>query len=248
MPAPPAPRRAEVEQVVDDARQPVALAHHALGELLVTSDSSVAAIVSASTASAPIGVLQLVTHVGDEVAAHALDPARLGDVADERDRTADDPVATERERAQLQHLPRRAVELELALRGSARAAPGRAARRPRPRRDFAVARAAEAARGALRTTSWPSRSTTTIASVAASSAAVSRSRSTRRLSASDSRPAITSSSCTSGAGSDRRRAASTNAPTRARAACALTSTTTSSTSAQIEQRERRGRHPNRPVM
>ena len=59
--------------------------------------------------------LQLVTHVGDEVAPHALDPARLGDVARERDRADDLAVAAQRERAQLQHLAGRAVELELAL-------------------------------------------------------------------------------------------------------------------------------------
>ena len=61
--------------------------------------------------------LQLVTHVGDEVAAHTLDAPRLGDVAGERDRADHFAVAAERERAELEHLARRTVELELALRG-----------------------------------------------------------------------------------------------------------------------------------
>ena len=63
--------------------------------------------------------LQLVTHVGDEVAAHALDAPRLGDVAGERDRADDLAVAAQRERPELEHLARRTVELQLALRRDA---------------------------------------------------------------------------------------------------------------------------------
>ena len=59
--------------------------------------------------------LQLVTHVGDEVAPDALDAPRLRDVAGERDRADDLAVAPQRERAQLQHLTGRSVELELAF-------------------------------------------------------------------------------------------------------------------------------------
>ena len=60
------------------------------------------------------------THVRDEVAADTLDPARLRDVARERDRADDLAVAAQRERAQLQHLAGRAVELKLPFRAVSR--------------------------------------------------------------------------------------------------------------------------------
>ena len=59
--------------------------------------------------------LQLVAHVRDEVAAHTLDAPRFGYVTCERDRADHFAVAAQRERTELQHLARRAVELELAL-------------------------------------------------------------------------------------------------------------------------------------
>ncbi len=51
--------------------------------------------------------------VGDEVAAHALDPPGLGDIPGKCNRADDLAVAAQRERAQLQHLPRRAVQRQL---------------------------------------------------------------------------------------------------------------------------------------
>ena len=56
------------------------------------------------------------THVGDEVAPHALDAPSLRHVAGERHRADHLAVASERERTELEHLTRRSVELELALR------------------------------------------------------------------------------------------------------------------------------------
>ena len=62
--------------------------------------------------------LELVAHVGHEVAAHALDPPRLGDVTDEHDRADHDRPGEQRLRAEAQHLARRPEELQLALRGA----------------------------------------------------------------------------------------------------------------------------------
>ena len=59
--------------------------------------------------------LELVAHVGDEVAAHALDPVHLGDVVDERGRAERPLGVAERHRRQVQHRARRAEELQLAL-------------------------------------------------------------------------------------------------------------------------------------
>ncbi len=53
---------------------------------------------------------QLVTDVGDEVAAHALDPPGLGDIPGKCHRADDLAVAAQRERAQLQHLTGRTVQ------------------------------------------------------------------------------------------------------------------------------------------
>ena len=108
--------RAEVEQVVHHLRQAIGLSHHAIGQL--PHDSG---IVGRRHRLREEGQradrrLQLVAHVGNEVAAHTLYTARLGNVTRECDRADDFGVAAERERAQLQDLARRAVELELAFR------------------------------------------------------------------------------------------------------------------------------------
>ena len=107
--------RAEVEQVVDDAREPVGLAHDPVGEPLHDRDVVGRGHGLGEQAERADRRLQLVAHVRDEVAPHALDAPRLGDVARERDRADDLAVAAQRERAQLQHLAGRPVELELAF-------------------------------------------------------------------------------------------------------------------------------------
>ena len=58
--------------------------------------------------------LELVTHVGHEVAAHGLDPPRLGDVTHQADRPDAPAVHREWSRRHPEHLRRRAEELELA--------------------------------------------------------------------------------------------------------------------------------------
>src|SRR5205823_7395712 len=63
--------------------------------------------------------LELVTHVGDEVAAHALDAPGLRYVARKCNGADDLAIAPERERTELEHLTRRSVELQLALRRDA---------------------------------------------------------------------------------------------------------------------------------
>ena len=78
---------AEIEEILDDAREPLALADHALGE-----PSGHLGLAPRRDGLGEHGEradrrAQLVTDVGDEVAPHALDPAGLGDVAHERDRT-----------------------------------------------------------------------------------------------------------------------------------------------------------------
>ena len=89
---------AEVEQVVDDARQPVGFAHDPVGELLHDRGVVGRGHRLGEQAERADRRLQLVTHVGDEVAPHALDPPRFGDVARERDRADDLAVAAQRER------------------------------------------------------------------------------------------------------------------------------------------------------
>ena len=111
--------RAEVEQVVDDLREPVGFAHDPLREPLHDRDVVGRGHRLREQAERADRRLQLVTHVRDEVAPDALDPPRLGDVARERDRTDDLAVAAQRERAQLQHLARRSVERKLAFRAVA---------------------------------------------------------------------------------------------------------------------------------
>ena len=110
---------AEVEQVVDDAREAIGLAHDPVGELLHDARVVGRGHRLGEQPERADRRLQLVAHVGDEVAAHALDAPRLGDVARERDRADDLAVAPQRERAQLEHLTGRPVELELALRRDA---------------------------------------------------------------------------------------------------------------------------------
>ena len=85
-------------------------------------------------------------HVRDEVTAHALDAPRLRHVSRERDRADHLAVAPERERPQLEHLTRRPVELELALRRDAVERGVQQLVDRVLREHLAVARAVEAAR------------------------------------------------------------------------------------------------------
>ena len=164
----------EIEQVVDDARQPVGLAHDAFGELLQHTEIVGRGHRLGEQAERADRRLQLVAHVGDEVAPNALDPSRLRDVARERHRADHLTRRVERERGQVQHLARRSVELELALGDP----PGERLLQELRERvvgdDVAVARAAEDCAAALRTTSRPIRSTTTMPSIAWSSAPTSQ--------------------------------------------------------------------------
>ena len=132
--APPAPRSAEVEQVVDDLREPVGLAHDAIGELLQHADVVGRGHRLGEQAERADRRLQLVTHVGDEVAAHALDASRLRDVAGERDRADDLARGDSGNERELEHLARRAVELQLALGDLAGERLVQQLARPRPRR------------------------------------------------------------------------------------------------------------------
>ena len=117
--------QAEVEQVVDDPREPVGLAHDPLGELARRPPGRrSAAMRLGEQPERADRRLQLVAHVGDEVAAHALD---RGASRRRRATNAAAPTIARRRasgtRRQLQHLARRAEELQLAL---ARARPPRA--------------------------------------------------------------------------------------------------------------------------
>ena len=73
--------RAEVEQVVDDAGQAVGLVHDPLGQLLHDRDVVGRGHRLGEQPERADRRLQLVAHVGDEVAAHALDAPRFRDVA-----------------------------------------------------------------------------------------------------------------------------------------------------------------------
>ena len=110
---------AQVEEIVDDARQTIGFAHHAVGELLHDVGVVGRRHRLGEQPERPDRRLQLVTHVRHEVAPDALDAPRLRDVTRERDRAHDLAVAPKRERSQLEHLAGRAVELELALRRDA---------------------------------------------------------------------------------------------------------------------------------
>ena len=108
---------AEVEEILDDARQPLALAHHALGEPSGHLGLAPRRDRLGQHRQGTDRRAQLVTDIGDEVAAHALDLARLGDITHERDGSARRSLARERKGAQLQRLLRWAEEDELSLRG-----------------------------------------------------------------------------------------------------------------------------------
>ena len=77
---------AEIEQVVDDPAEPVGLAQHLVGERLRRLGSSLAASVSASRASAPIGVLSSWLTLATKSRRTLSSAPLLGHVADEADR------------------------------------------------------------------------------------------------------------------------------------------------------------------
>ena len=91
------------------APEPVGLGGDPLGELADDRRRRrPPAIVSASTASAPTGVLSSWLTLATKSRRTRLDPARLGDVADEHDRTEDRAVGDERAGGQ-EEAPRAAV-------------------------------------------------------------------------------------------------------------------------------------------
>ena len=109
---------AQIEQVVDDPREPVGLLHELRRELL---DHRVVLAVADRLGEERERAdrrLELVAHVGDEVATNALDPARLRDVVDERGR-ADDVLrgVPDRHGGDVEHPARRAEECQLVLAG-----------------------------------------------------------------------------------------------------------------------------------
>ena len=138
----------EVEQIVDDLREPVGFADDALRELLQHADVVGRGHRLREEAERADRGLQLVADVRDEVAAHALDASRLGDVAGERHCADHLTRGVQRERGEVQHLARRPVELELALRRPGRREPGAGAPpSASSAMHVAVARAAEVLRG-----------------------------------------------------------------------------------------------------
>ena len=138
---------AEVEEILDDAGQPLALVHHALGQpgrdLRLAPRADRLREHRERADRRP----QLVADVGDEVSAHALDTAGFGDVAHERDRSGGRAFARQREGLQVQRLLRWTEEHELALGGLT--GEGLIEKlRDRLRRDgVGMARAGEAIRG-----------------------------------------------------------------------------------------------------
>ena len=109
----------EVEQIVDDPGEAIRFAHHALGELLQHCQIVGRGHRLGEQRQCPDGCLQFVTDVRDEVATHALDAPRLRDVVRERDCADHLTGRVQRERAQVQHLTRRTVELDLTFGDSA---------------------------------------------------------------------------------------------------------------------------------
>ena len=78
--------------------------------------------------------LQLVADVGDEVAAHGLEPAALGDVVDDDDGADGAPLVVERVAGEHERPPGRAEQVEGAAVADARRGRRRAAPRWRRRR------------------------------------------------------------------------------------------------------------------
>ncbi len=110
---------AEIEEVVDDARQPLRLLDDPFGQRtrdrgVVLGDERLRQHLERADRG-----LELVADVGDEVAPHALDAVHVGDVGDERGHTQRAVSGAERHRREVHDRARRAEELQLALAGLA---------------------------------------------------------------------------------------------------------------------------------
>ena len=106
---------AEVEQVVDDAGEPFRLPHDALGQRagdrrVVFGGEGLRQHLERADRR-----LELVAHVGDEVAPHALDAVHFRHVDHERGNAQPVVVRADRNRRQMDHRARRAEDLQLAL-------------------------------------------------------------------------------------------------------------------------------------
>ncbi len=106
--------QAQIEEVVHDATQAFRLLDHSFGELLGDLGIITGSDRLGKEGECADRCLELVAHVRDEVPADALDPARLGHVADERGGADHSPVGvTQRHGIELEHLAWRAEERQL---------------------------------------------------------------------------------------------------------------------------------------
>ena len=106
---------AEVEEVVDDARQALRLLHDPIGERtghrrVVLGDQGLGQHLQRADRR-----LELVAHVGHEVAAHALDPVHLRHVGDERRHAERAVHRADRHRPEVDDGTRRPEQLQLTV-------------------------------------------------------------------------------------------------------------------------------------
>ena len=106
---------AQVEQVVDDPADPEGLGVDAAGQPLGHLDVGLGDEGLGQQAERAHGGLQLVAHVGHEVAADLLEPAALGDVLDHGDHPEGPPPVVDEPGPHRQGAAGRAVEVEGAL-------------------------------------------------------------------------------------------------------------------------------------
>ena len=106
----------QVEQVVDDAAHPEGLVVDAAGQALRHLGVGLGDQRLGQQAERAHRRLELVAHVGHEVAADLLEPPALRDVLDQRDHAERPAPVVDLVRPHLQRAPGRAVEVERALR------------------------------------------------------------------------------------------------------------------------------------
>ncbi len=105
----------QVEQVVDDAADPEGLVVDAAGQALGHLGVGLGDERLGQQAERTHRRLELVAHVGHEVAPDLLEPAALRDVLDQRDHPERPTAVVDLAGPHLQRPPRRAVEIERAL-------------------------------------------------------------------------------------------------------------------------------------
>ena len=134
--------QAEVEQVVDDAREPVGLATTRSASGRATAGSSVAAIVSASSPSAPIGVLSSWLTLATK-SRRTLSTRRASETSrDERDHAHGSLGVADGHGRSCSTCPGRAEELQLALAGLTQRARARSSASSAPATTASACRAA----------------------------------------------------------------------------------------------------------